>query len=97
MHIYDSGQRVRYLWDLDKARKNEEKHGVTFQEAAEILGMECTRIPAKTKGEPRYLAIARIRGEYLSVVYTQRDGALRIISARHSTREERAIYERDHG
>lgn len=86
---------MRYLWDTDKARKNEQKHGVTFEEAAEILAAECTRIPVRSKGESRYLAIARIRGEYLSVIYTVRGESLRIISARHSSRKERAIYERD--
>ena len=28
---------MRILWDKDKARINEEKHGVTFEEAAEVL------------------------------------------------------------
>ena len=32
---------MRILWDKDKARVNEEKHGVTFEEAAEVLAGSC--------------------------------------------------------
>ena len=87
---------VRYIWDTDKAIKNETKHGITFQEAVEFLHSDFTEIPVKSKGEKRFLATARMRGEYLSVIYAKRNGARRIISARHSTNKERAEYERDH-
>lgn len=90
------GCHVRYIWDTDKARQNEAKHSITFQEAVEFLDSETTEIPLRSKGERRFLAIARIRGEYLSVIYTKRNDALRIISARHPTKKGRAEYERDH-
>ncbi len=85
---------MRYLWDTDKARTNEEKHSVTFREAADLLGTNCLKVPVASKGEKRYMAIGRIRGEYLSIIYTDRRGAQRIISARHSTKKERNAYER---
>ena len=32
------GCHVRYIWDTDKARQNEAKHSITFQEAVEFFG-----------------------------------------------------------
>ena len=87
---------MRFIWDTDKALSNEEKHHVTFQEAAEILETDCLRLPIYNRGERRILAINRVRGEYLSIIYTKRGGALRIISARHSSKKERSLYERDY-
>lgn len=86
---------MRILWDKDKARINEEKHGVTFEEAAEILLGHCLKLASNAKSERRYIAISRNRGEYLTVVYTERKLATRIISARHSSAKEKLLYERD--
>lgn len=86
---------MRILWDKDKARINEEKHGVTFEEAAEVLLGHCLKLASNAKSERRYIAISRNRGEYLTVVYTERKLATRIISARHSSAKEKLLYERD--
>lgn len=86
---------MRILWDKDKARINEEKHGVTFEEAAEVLLGHCLKLASNAKSEQRYIAISRNRGEYLTVVYTERKLATRIISARHSSAKEKLLYERD--
>lgn len=85
---------MRILWDKDKARVNEEKHGVTFEEAAEILAGSCIAFASNANGEKRFRAVARIRGEYLTVIYADRHGTRRIISARHSSPKERQMYER---
>ena len=86
---------MRILWDKDKARINEEKHGVTFEEAAEVLLGHCLKLASNAKSERRYIAISRNRGEYLTVAYTERKLATRIISARHSSAKEKLLYERD--
>ena len=86
---------MRILWDKDKARINEEKHGVTFEEAAEVLLGHCLKLASNAKSERCYIAISRNRGEYLTVVYTERKLATRIISARHSSAKEKLLYERD--
>ncbi len=86
---------MRILWDKDKTRINEEKHGVTFEEAAEVLLGHCLKLASNAKSERRYVAISRNRGEYLTVVYTERKLATRIISARHSSAKEKLLYERD--
>lgn len=85
---------MRILWDKDKARINEEKHGVTFEEAAEVLSGDYIEFESNANGEKRSRAVTRIRGEYLTVVYARRDETKRIISARHSSQKERYQYER---
>jgi uncharacterized DUF497 family protein len=34
-------QGIAFAWDADKARSNIEKHGVTFEEAAEVFFDGC--------------------------------------------------------
>lgn len=85
---------MRILWDKDKARINEEKHGVTFEEAAEVLVGDYIEFESNANGEKRSRAVTRIRGEYLTVVYARRGETKRIISARHSSQKERQQYER---
>lgn len=85
---------MRILWDKDKARINEERHGVTFEEAAEILVGDYIEFESNANGEKRSRAVTRIRGEYLTVVYARRGETKRIISARHSSQKERQQYER---
>lgn len=85
---------MRILWDKDKARINEEKHGVTFEEAAEVLSGDYIEFESNANGEKRSRAVTRIRGEYLTVVYARRGETKRIISARHSSQIERYQYER---
>lgn len=85
---------MRILRDDDKARINEEKHGVTFEEAAEVLSGDYIEFESNANGEKRSRAVTRIRGEYLTVVYARRGETKRIISARHSSQKERQQYER---
>lgn len=85
---------MRILWDKDKARINEEKHGVTFEEAVEVLSGDYIEFESNANGEKRSRAVTRIRGEYLTVVYARRGETKRIISARHSSQKERYQYER---
>lgn len=85
---------MRILWDKDKARINEEKHGVTLEEAAEVLSGDYIEFESNANGEKRSRAVTRIRGEYLTVVYARRGETKRIISARHSSQKERQQYER---
>ena len=85
---------MRILWDKDKARTNEEKHGVTFEEAAEVLVGDYIEFESNANGEKKTRAVTRTRGEYLTVVYARRGETKRIISARHSSQKERQQYER---
>jgi uncharacterized DUF497 family protein len=93
-----------FSWDADKARKNYEKHGVTFEEAATAFGdsdaLEAEDMENPDLSERRWKRLAfSIRNRLLLVIYTFRrlsDGTetIRIISARQATRNERKIFAR---
>jgi uncharacterized DUF497 family protein len=91
-----------FSWDADKARKNYEKHGETFEEAATAFGdsdaLEAEDMENPDLSERRWKRLAfSIRNRLLLVIYTFRrlsDGTetIRIISARQATRNERKIF-----
>ena len=86
--------RVRY--DPDKAVANLEKHGVHFADAEGVLEdpLALTAPDPDSEGEARFVAIGMGNaGELLVVIFTERSGEYRIISARRPTRKERESYE----
>jgi uncharacterized DUF497 family protein len=92
---------VEFEWNQDKARSNEEKHGIGFAEAATVFGdpFELTiSDPDHSEGEYRYLSIGRSNlGKLLVVSYTEREqNHIRIISARRATKQEHKQYEQNY-
>ena len=89
---------VRFEWDEGKAGRNIEKHGVSFEEAATVFGDPLSLTiedPAHSWDEERFVTIGgSFAHRLLVVVHTDRDDAIRIISARQATRRERRDYER---
>ena len=86
-----------FEWDEKKDLFNFEKHGVFFLEAqttwADFFGQEYFDV-LHSVGEERFLRIGHSSiGRLLTVVFTERVGRRRIISARHSTAAERKRYE----
>ena len=88
---------MRFEWDDAKADQNERKHGIAFEEAAEILCGDYVAFRARVHGENRTKAIGRSAGEYIAVIYTERGDGIRIISARHATQSERSSYDQYFG
>ncbi|HEV2147763.1 MAG TPA: BrnT family toxin [Longimicrobiaceae bacterium] len=88
-------QGVAFEWDEDKARANLEKHGVTFEEAAEaFLDPFYQGGEASVEGERRDFVLGySLSQRLLLVVYIEHRSATRIISARPATRAERKLYE----
>ena len=84
-----------FEWDEAKANENYRKHRVTFQLAArafeDVHGLDLMD-DRMDYGEGRWLRIALIEGRVVSVAYTRRGEAVRIVSARASTRRERRMY-----
>ena len=87
-----------FEWDENKAASNERKHGVSFEEAATCFydpRQVAFYDPDHSQEEDREILIARSeQGRLLLVVYTLRREAVRIISARQTTRKETRDYER---
>jgi len=88
-----------FTWDARKAAVNRRKHGVTFDEAATVFPdpfAQITGDPDHSVSEERELILGRsASGRTLVVSFSQRDAAIRIISARLATRNERHAYEED--
>ena len=84
-------------WDEAKAEANFEKHGVSFADAATVFGDPLYvdfYDPDHSTDENRYLIIgASKEGRILIVSYTERNGVVRLISAREVTPTERKAYE----
>ena len=88
---------MEFDWDDKKASANFRKHGVTFKEAAFALSDPLLIEESDDRfdyGEERYFAIARGVKLFLAIVYTERGGLVRLISAREATRNEQRNYHR---
>lgn len=82
--------------DPVKAAANLKKHGVSFADAEGVLydPMALSIEDLDAVGERRFVTIGLgSAGEVLVVVYTERDGEYRLISARRATKKERKNYE----
>jgi uncharacterized DUF497 family protein len=93
---------MEFEWDAAKAASNLDKHGVSFAEAMIVFGdpLEATiPDPDHSSGEYRLLSMGRSEaGRVLVVAYTEREGRIRLISAREATPAERRRYESEqHG
>jgi len=86
-----------FEWDPEKAEANERKHGVSFPDASSVFGDALALTfpdPDHSLGEYRFLTFGVSRaGLLLAVSHAEREGRVRIISARETTRRERKIYE----
>ena len=84
-----------FEWDAAKNALNLAKHGISLEDAQDIfagpiLVAEDTR---REYGEVRKLAIGSLYGlVVIVVVYTERAGRIRLISARKANRSERREY-----
>ena len=88
---------MHFEWDPAKARKNLQKHGVSFEEASSVFydplavtGSD----PDRSEDEERVVTfgLSSVSG-LLVVAHTERGDTIRIISARIATPYERHIYE----
>lgn len=81
-------------WDENKNRLNIQKHGISFETAALVFADE-ERIEyydeAHSVNEDRFVVLGCVQG-ILYVVYTMREEAARLISARMANAIERRIY-----
>ena len=85
-----------FEWDPDKARRNAEKHGVSFEEAATVFDdpIFITLIDDEHSiDEERYITIGLSnRGRLLILAHAEREGRIRIISARRAAKKEEQFY-----
>jgi uncharacterized DUF497 family protein len=88
---------MNFEWDPDKAAANLGKHGVSFEEASTAFGDPLSTTihdPSHSEEEDRFVLIGTTHvGRLVVVVHTDRDGAVRLISARLASPRERRTYE----
>jgi uncharacterized protein len=92
--MFDLARVVGFDWDDGNARKSLDKHGVTQREAEEVF----VNTPLVIAEEGRYQALGQsLTGRQLHVAFTLRNQGtrIRVISARHMNRKERALYEQE--
>jgi uncharacterized DUF497 family protein len=91
---------MTFEWDPWKAAANAVKHGVAFEDAAEVF-LDPRALDgadeAHSSTEPRWLRLGRAPdGRVLMVAYTRRrrgdEESIHIISARQASRRERQAY-----
>ena len=90
--------QIRFEWDPRKARSNEKKHGVSFEEAQSVFFDEQALFLEDPQplheGERFILLGVSASPRLLVVVRAVREGdVIRIISARKATRQETREYE----
>ena len=88
---------LEFEWDEDKAASNVKKHRVAFEEAATVFSDTLAAIfddEVHSQEEQREIIIGHsAESRLLLVCFTERAGAIRIISARRATKRERRDYE----
>lgn len=84
-----------YQWNRDKATANLRKHGIDFADAVSVFSDDLAlTIPDERFDEERFVTIGLDGfGRVLVVVYTLQGEAIRVISARKVSRQERQQYE----
>lgn len=91
---------MRFEWDPHKAESNQQKHGITFDEAKTVF-QDCDALqifdPDHSEDEDRFILLGMSAVSRILVVchcYRERDENIRLISARKATKKESATYER---
>jgi uncharacterized DUF497 family protein len=88
-----------FEWDPEKAGANLAAHKVSFEEAVTVFQDPLAVVhadPDHSEAERREILIGHsVGGPLLLVSFTDRQGRIRIISARQATRRERREYEED--
>ena len=86
-----------FEWDEAKAQANFAKHGISFDEAKTVFDDPLYvdfYDPDHSDEEHRHIIIGESHQQQLLVVsYMEREGTIRIISARQAPRAERKAYE----
>jgi uncharacterized DUF497 family protein len=88
---------MQFTWDRNKARRNLQKHGISFDEATTVFGDPLAGTiadPDHSVEEARFVTIGLSEtNRLLVVVHVETNDEIRIISARETTSHERKRYE----
>jgi len=91
---------LRFIWDENKNKANQKKHGISFDEAKTVFFDENAvefQDPDHSKEEDRFILLGfsfKLRMLVVCYCYRENDAVIRIISARKATNKERLNYKR---
>ncbi len=87
---------MKFEWDEFKNQKNIEKHGIDFLDVSRMFDYPMAYVIDQREDyrEDRCVGIGWIHMFLAVVVFTERLGVIRIISARKATRREARLYEK---
>lgn len=91
-------EELRFEWDENKNKINQEKHNVSFEEAKSVFYDEAALIihdPEHSLQEDRFIILGMsIKANLLLVChcYRESESVIRIISARKATKKEEKAY-----
>jgi uncharacterized DUF497 family protein len=89
------GRNKRCTWDDRKASVNLSVYGYDFADLEEVFDgrLLVTRLDDREDyGEPRFNALADLRGRIINITFTPRGDRVHLISARPASRKERTFY-----
>ena len=84
-----------FEWDDAKAEANLKKHKVSFRLGTRVFDDPFLLIQQDTSedyGEDRFIATGMVAGLLISVIYTDREDCIRVISARRANTNEQRSY-----
>ena len=87
--------KLKFEWDEKKNAKNKRKHGISFEDAAIVFtdSRRCEQFDqSHSLFEKRWKIIGMIGLNALTVSFTERNGKIRIISARKADKNELEEY-----
>lgn len=86
---------AEFEWDDAKSRANRAKHGISFEQAAAVLRTVEEQVTIydapHSLDEDRWITVARTGRFAMAVVWTDRGGVTRIISARKARAGEERL------
>jgi uncharacterized DUF497 family protein len=89
---------MEFEWDEAKRGRNLLKHQLDFIDVRAIFdGRPVLTVRSVYPNEERYLTTGLLNDLVIAVVWTQRNSAIRIISARRASHAERRAYRAAHG
>ena len=87
---------MKFEWDSEKSRTNQDKHGIYFEAAKNLwLDEDQIEIYAPHPMEDRRIIIAKYHNKIWAAIYTMRDDTIRIISVRRARKREVNLYEKE--
>lgn len=84
---------MEFEFHREKSEVNQQKHGISLEDATRIWNEAYLEVAARTVNEPRWMAIGRIGEELYTCIYTRRGEAIRLISCRRASQKEAWLYD----